>query len=95
MLSEAQVAVLRSAYTDAAVDPREVDYVEAHGTGTSLGDPIEIAGLSRAFGSGAAPGTCAIGSVKSNIGHLESAAGIASRLGCTRYSSYSRATHGA
>lgn len=60
------------------IDPRTISYVEAHGTGTSLGDPIEITGLCKAFD----PHTndkqfCAIGSVKSNIGHLEAAAGIA------------------
>ncbi|MFL4497638.1 ketoacyl-synthetase C-terminal extension domain-containing protein, partial [Streptomyces sp. VTCC 41912] len=54
-----------------------MSYVEAHGTGTSLGDPIEITGLRRAFGGAEGVGACAIGSVKSNIGHLESAAGIA------------------
>ena len=62
---------------------RQIDYVEAHGTGTSLGDPIEIAGLSKAFavavpqGAAVEPASCRIGSVKSNVGHLESAAGIA------------------
>ncbi|MCE4949050.1 hypothetical protein LVX13_39080, partial [Streptomyces albulus] len=62
------------------MEPGSVSYVEAHGTGTSLGDPIEITGLRRAFGGAegvGAEGACAIGSVKSNIGHLESAAGIA------------------
>lgn len=74
----AQSAVISNAFRRAGVNPADVSYVEAHGTGTSLGDPIEIAALARAFGEGAqraAP--CAIGSVKSNIGHCESAAGIA------------------
>ncbi|WP_306602431.1 non-ribosomal peptide synthetase [Azonexus sp.] len=75
----AQEAVIRRAMAKAGVAPCAVSYVEAHGTGTSLGDPIEIAALARAFtaGEGVAAGGCAIGSVKSNIGHAESAAGIA------------------
>uniref|UniRef100_UPI00114CA987 non-ribosomal peptide synthetase n=1 Tax=Streptomyces sparsogenes TaxID=67365 RepID=UPI00114CA987 len=79
----AQAEVIRAAMRRGRVDPRTVTYVEAHGTGTPLGDPIEIAGLREAFRdeSGAVPGAggegCAIGSLKSNIGHLESAAGIA------------------
>ncbi|MCB0208983.1 MAG: SDR family NAD(P)-dependent oxidoreductase, partial [Anaerolineae bacterium] len=60
------------------VRPESISYVEAHGTGTALGDPIEISGLSQAFGEGLPDAyRCAIGSVKSNIGHLEAAAGIA------------------
>uniref|UniRef100_UPI001DB13EA5 beta-ketoacyl synthase N-terminal-like domain-containing protein n=1 Tax=Burkholderia sp. Ac-20379 TaxID=2703900 RepID=UPI001DB13EA5 len=74
----AQTAVIARALAQAGVDAGEIGYIEAHGTGTSLGDPIEIAALGRAFDpSGAARGGCAIGSVKSNIGHAESAAGIA------------------
>jgi polyketide synthase PksN len=74
----AQASVVRQALRDAEVDPRAISYVEAHGTGTSLGDPIEIAGLSNAFGDWTeARQYCAIGSAKSNIGHAESAAGIA------------------
>lgn len=74
----AQGAVIAEAVRRAGVTPRSISYVEAHGTGTSLGDPIEIAGLAKAF----APvfnGTkfCAVGSVKTNIGHLESASGVA------------------
>ncbi|WP_327320411.1 SDR family NAD(P)-dependent oxidoreductase [Streptomyces sp. NBC_01235] len=72
----AQRRVIRRALDRCEVDPRTVSYVEAHGTGTSLGDPIEIAGLSGAFGTGPEH-PVAIGSVKSNIGHAESAAGIA------------------
>uniref|UniRef100_UPI0040328FE6 type I polyketide synthase n=1 Tax=Burkholderia thailandensis TaxID=57975 RepID=UPI0040328FE6 len=74
-----QAAVIEAALGEAGVAPGDVSYVEAHGTGTTLGDPIEIAGLARAFGEpGARRGApCAIGSVKSNIGHAESAAGIA------------------
>ncbi|MFF4407200.1 SDR family NAD(P)-dependent oxidoreductase [Streptomyces sp. NPDC001404] len=74
----AQAKVIGRALSQAGVDARDVSYVEAHGTGTSLGDPIEIAGLSSAFRQYAEDGRfCAIGSVKSNIGHAESAAGIA------------------
>ncbi|AQW31032.1 SDR family NAD(P)-dependent oxidoreductase [Ralstonia syzygii subsp. celebesensis] len=76
----AQSRLVADALTRAGVDARAVSYVEAHGTGTSLGDPIEIAGLARAFSTGTgmpARQSCAIGSIKSNIGHCESAAGIA------------------
>ena len=74
----AQAAVIARALARAGVDPRAVSYVEAHGTGTTLGDPIEIAALTNAFRLGTGDcGFCAIGSVKSNIGHCESAAGIA------------------
>ncbi|MDT3429169.1 polyketide synthase PksN, partial [Paenibacillus forsythiae] len=74
----AQAEVITRAYKEAGIDPRTVSYVEAHGTGTSLGDPIEIAGLVKTFRSHTADNQfCAIGSVKSNIGHCESAAGIA------------------
>ncbi|MFD9093334.1 SDR family NAD(P)-dependent oxidoreductase [Streptomyces collinus] len=76
----AQGDVIARALAEAGIAPRELGYLEAHGTGTSLGDPIEIAGLVKAFrkaGDGTLPDHCAIGSVKSNIGHCESAAGIA------------------
>ncbi|WP_412080952.1 amino acid adenylation domain-containing protein [Streptomyces sp. MCL20-2] len=80
---EAQADVLAEAYRAADVPVETIGYIEAHGTGTALGDPIETAGLSIAFrrlraerGTTAMPG-CAIGSVKTNIGHLEAAAGIA------------------
>jgi polyketide synthase 13 len=76
---DAQAEVLRRAYKDAGLDPRTVDYVEAHGTGTILGDPIEADALGRVVGKGRAPGKPALlGAVKSNLGHLESAAGAAS-----------------
>ena len=79
---EGQVAVISEALAAAEVDGETIGYVEAHGTGTTLGDPIEIAALTKAFGLGAGgagdPGErCAIGSVKTNIGHLDSAAGVA------------------
>jgi polyketide synthase PksN len=74
----AQAALIRQALDDAGVSAREISYVEAHGTGTELGDPIEIAGLHRAFLADTDDkGFCAIGSVKSNVGHCESAAGMA------------------
>ncbi len=59
------------------IDPATISYIEAHGTGTALGDPIEVAGLAAAFDGGLPPRSCALGSVKANIGHLEAAAGIA------------------
>nr|UQK84963.1 hypothetical protein [Archangium gephyra] len=75
---QAQTAVIRQALEQAQVDVRTLSYVEAHGTGTSLGDPIEISGLTKAYeGRGEGGPLCAIGSVKSNIGHCESAAGVA------------------
>jgi acyl transferase domain-containing protein/acyl carrier protein/aryl carrier-like protein len=74
----AQRELIQRALKKANIDPRTISYVEAHGTGTSLGDPIEIAGLTQAFSTqGVDKQYCAIGSVKSNIGHLESAAGMA------------------
>ncbi|WP_342374836.1 amino acid adenylation domain-containing protein [Myxococcus stipitatus] len=74
----AQADVVARALSRAGVSAADLGYIEAHGTGTSLGDPIEIAGLDRVFRqAGAKSGSCAIGSVKSNIGHLEAAAGIA------------------
>jgi acyl transferase domain-containing protein/SAM-dependent methyltransferase/acyl carrier protein len=73
-----QEAVIRSALAHAGVEPAEVDYVESHGTGTSLGDPIEARALGAVLRVGREPGRPAIvGSVKTNFGHLESAAGIA------------------
>ncbi|MEV5432439.1 SDR family NAD(P)-dependent oxidoreductase [Streptomyces sp. NPDC052701] len=72
-----QARVITDAWRQAGIDPNAVGYIEAHGTGTSLGDPIEVAGLARAFREhGRDDRSCAIGSVKSNIGHAESAAGI-------------------
>ncbi|WP_437611746.1 SDR family NAD(P)-dependent oxidoreductase [Sorangium sp. So ce834] len=74
----AQVDVLRAALRQAGVDPAAVDYVEAHGTGTLLGDPIEAAALGSVFGAARpAERPLLVGSVKTNIGHLEAASGIA------------------
>jgi 3-oxoacyl-(acyl-carrier-protein) synthase/acyl carrier protein/SAM-dependent methyltransferase len=79
-----QSSVIAEAFRDADIPPARVSYVETHGTGTPLGDPIEIAGLKRAFSSLArehgmelAPGTVGLGAVKTHLGHLEAAAGIA------------------
>ncbi len=69
-----QASLVRAALADARVAASDISYVEAHGTGTALGDPIEVQGLARAFEGSEAP--CAIGSVKTNLGHLEAAAGI-------------------
>src|SRR5579859_434955 len=74
----AQQAVIRQALEKAGVTAGEIGFIEAHGTGTPLGDPIEVEALADVFGAGRAAGAaCAIGSVKTNIGHLEGAAGIA------------------
>ena len=74
----AQADVIATALAFAGVDPATIDYVEAHGTGTVLGDPIEWAALDRVFReAGVSPGRCAVGSVKSNVGHLDAAAGVA------------------
>ncbi|MGV0810342.1 polyketide synthase Pks13 [Mycolicibacterium boenickei] len=76
---DAQEAVLRKAYKNAGINPRTVDYIEAHGTGTILGDPIEADALGRVIGRGRdADKPALLGAVKSNVGHLESAAGAAS-----------------
>jgi acyl transferase domain-containing protein/acyl-CoA synthetase (AMP-forming)/AMP-acid ligase II/acyl carrier protein len=75
---QAQEAVLRRAYSAAGVDPPAVSVIEAHGTGTPLGDPIEARALGAVLGRGReSSNPCRIGSVKTNIGHLEAAAGIA------------------
>lgn len=74
----AQSDVIKLALSRAGIDPRSISYIEAHGTGTELGDPIEVAGLTKAYGSNEGEKQyCPIGSVKSNIGHSEAAAGIA------------------
>ena len=75
---QAQSDVIVNALKRSGVDPRGITYVEAHGTGTALGDPIEIRALAQAFAAFTPDVSfCRVGSVKSNIGHLESAAGIA------------------
>ncbi|MEU4777382.1 SDR family NAD(P)-dependent oxidoreductase [Micromonospora sp. NPDC023633] len=71
-----QAGVIAEALAVAGVAPRQVGYVEAHGTATRIGDPVEVTALRRVFGAG--PAWCGLGSVKSNIGHANTAAGIAS-----------------
>lgn len=73
----AQEKLIRQALANAGVTPDEVAYIEAHGTGTSLGDPIELRALGAVFGV-TRPTPLLVGSVKTNVGHLEAAAGIAS-----------------
>ncbi|MCY1021701.1 beta-ketoacyl synthase N-terminal-like domain-containing protein [Pyxidicoccus sp. MSG2] len=73
---EGQAEVIRAALSLAEVPPESVSFIEAHGTGTALGDPVEFKALVRAYGAGE-PGRCALGSLKTNIGHLDAAAGVA------------------
>jgi acyl transferase domain-containing protein len=73
-----QAEVIATAHEIAGIDPETITYIEAHGTGTSLGDPIEIAALTQVFREKTeTKGLCAIGSVKTNVGHLDAAAGVA------------------
>lgn len=82
---DGQAAVITEAQSLAGIDPATISYIEAHGTGTELGDPIEIAALSQAFranneqsqGQPKQGNFCAIGSLKTNVGHLDTAAGVA------------------
>jgi acyl transferase domain-containing protein/glutamate-1-semialdehyde aminotransferase len=82
---EGHAQVIALAQALASIDPGTISYVEAHGTGTNLGDPIEIAGLTQAFRVGGAHQnrTCALGALKTNIGHLDAAAGIAGLIKTT------------
>ena len=73
---DGQAKVIAEALAIAELDPSDISYIEAHGTGTPVGDPIEVTALKEVFGSGPEK-HCAIGSAKSNIGHLDTAAGIA------------------
>lgn len=76
-----QISLLRQAYEQAGIDPADIDYVEAHGTGTAVGDPIEARALGAALGQQRSQGNpLPIGSIKSTIGHLEPAAGVAGLL---------------
>ena len=75
--AEGQAGAIRMAIEDADVDASTLGYIEAHGTATPLGDPIEIEGLKMAFGNQKKNQFCAIGSIKSNMGHLTAAAGVA------------------
>ncbi len=76
---EGQAEVVAEALAAAGVAPETIGFVEAHGTATALGDPVEVEALARAFGEAGAlrPGTCALGSLKTNVGHLDAAAGAA------------------
>lgn len=84
--AEAQIALLKSAYRKAGIDPAQLDYLEAHGTGTAVGDPIETRAIGEALGQARGAGNpLPVGSIKSNIGHLEAASGVAGlmkALGC-------------
>ncbi|HEV2855901.1 MAG TPA: amino acid adenylation domain-containing protein, partial [Thermoanaerobaculia bacterium] len=75
---QGQASVILEAQRIAGVDPESVGYVEAHGTGTALGDPIEVSALTQAFRAAGSRrrGYCALGSVKTNVGHLDAAAGV-------------------
>lgn len=73
---QGQTQVIQLAQSMAEVEPNTISYIEAHGTGTTLGDPVEIAALTTAFGAECQVQQCAIGSVKTNIGHLDTAAGV-------------------
>ncbi|WP_435103187.1 SDR family NAD(P)-dependent oxidoreductase [Arhodomonas sp. AD133] len=95
-----QADVIARAIRRAGVSPSTIGYIEAHGTGTALGDPVEIRGLRRAFTAveprDDAEPSCSVGSVKSNIGHLEAAAGIAGlikALLCMRYATLAKSVH--
>lgn len=83
----AQAELIKSAFDEAGIDSSTITYMEAHGTGTSLGDPIEVNGLKKAFkeiakehGSKLQDSYCGLGSVKTNIGHLEAGAGISALI---------------
>ncbi|MBB5637386.1 amino acid adenylation domain-containing protein [Pedobacter cryoconitis] len=78
-----QAAAIAMAIEDAAINPSTISYVEAHGTATPLGDPIEIEGLTQAFGEQTEKQFCAIGSIKSNMGHMTAAAGVAGLIKTT------------
>jgi acyl transferase domain-containing protein len=81
---EGQAAVIAEAQAMAEVEPATIGYVETHGTATSLGDPVEFSALSQVFsGRNIRPRSCALGSLKANIGHLDTAAGIAGLIKAT------------
>lgn len=92
----AQQQVIETAIADAGISPERVDYVETHGTGTSLGDPIEVEALAKAYKREGTTNPLWIGSVKANIGHLEAAAGMASLIKaslCLRHGKIPRQTN--
>lgn len=78
---DAQAEVVAMTHALAEVDPRSIGYLEAHGTATPMGDPIEVAALTKAFRAGTPDNNfCALGSVKSNVGHLDTASGVAALI---------------
>ncbi|MCY1057569.1 type I polyketide synthase [Nannocystis sp. SCPEA4] len=79
----AQEAMLRQALADAGLAPEDIGYVETHGTGTALGDPIELAALAAVFGGPRQGPPCILGAVKTNLGHLEAAAGVVGLIKAT------------
>ncbi len=79
----AQERVVRQALREAGVSPADIAYLEAHGTGTQLGDPIEVDALARVFGEAPRAAPCVLGSLKSLVGHLEPAAGVAGLIRAT------------
>lgn len=81
--TEGQAAAISMAIADADIEASTISYVEAHGTATPLGDPIEIEGLKQAFGTQQQQAYCAIGSIKSNMGHMTAAAGVAGLIKTT------------
>jgi acyl transferase domain-containing protein/NADPH:quinone reductase-like Zn-dependent oxidoreductase/acyl carrier protein len=95
--AEAQAALLCDVYARAGIDPAEIDYLEAHGTGTAVGDPIEARSLGEALGKRRPAGSpLRIGSVKSNLGHLETASGMAGlvkALLCLEHRAVPRSIH--
>lgn len=78
--ADAQASLVRDALADADLAPAALTYIETHGTGTQLGDPIEIGGLKAVFAESSQRHSCALGSSKSNVGHLEAAAGLVGLL---------------
>jgi acyl transferase domain-containing protein/NAD(P)-dependent dehydrogenase (short-subunit alcohol dehydrogenase family)/acyl carrier protein len=78
-----QTECIMAAHKLAGIDPRSISFVEAHGTATKLGDPIEIRALNEAFATGGSDKFCAVGSVKSNMGHLDVTAGVAGLIKAT------------
>lgn len=79
---EGQATVIREALNITGITPEEIGYIEAHGTGTELGDPIEISALTQAYGEGPQRESIPVGSVKSNFGHTDAAAGVAGVIKC-------------
>ncbi|MAU17386.1 MAG: type I polyketide synthase [Muricauda sp.] len=74
---QGQAGAISTALIDSGIDPKDISYIEAHGTATPMGDPIEMEGLHMVFGKKSSKKQCAIGSIKSNMGHLTAAAGVA------------------